>query len=306
MKPRPCPACGQQAAAARGYANGIFIVRCQPCGTLFTADIEITDFAEEYETYYTEENLGAPDFVARSLDRIFAGFEPYRRSNRLLDVGFGGAFAMLAGVRAGWDVEGVEMSEPAVKNALELGLNAVHGDLKEVAYPDGYFDVVVCSEVLEHVPDPRELAEEMARVLRPGGLMWATTPHGMGLSSRLLRLEWSVMCPPEHLQLFSIRGLRHLLTESGFTTEKFITENLNPFELVHDAKAFLKGRVRRPDEFDRVHSNYEILETVYSRRSLTAAKRALHVLLHATRLGDSLKVWATRSPEARTTALAPG
>jgi SAM-dependent methyltransferase len=225
---------------------------------------------------------------------LFEGFEAYRQTNRMLDVGFGGAGAMLAGVRAGWDVEGVEISESAVKNALELGLKAVHGAVEEVGYPDDAFDVVICSEVLEHVPQPRLLVEEMARIVRPGGLLWATTPHGKGVSSKLLGLRWSVMCPPEHLQLFSIRGLHHLFTESGLSPEKFLTENVNPFEAVNEVKARLQGRVAIPSTFARVQSNYKILAKVYSKPSLTLAKRGVQAALHVTRLGDSLKVWATK------------
>ncbi len=295
--PRPCPACGRLVATTRGYVNGLRVLQCRPCGTLHTGEIGATDFAEVYEGYYTEENLVAPEFVAHSLDRILSSFEPYRQSNRMLDVGFGGAFAMLGAERAGWDIEGVEISEPAVKNALELGLRAVQGELGDVGYPSGHFDVVICSEVFEHVPNPRRLAEEIARVLRPGGLMWATTPHGSGISSRLLKLQWSVMCPPEHLQLFSRKGFMHLLRSSGFSLQRVVTENLNPFEIVHDVKARLQGRVRPVDDFDRVSSNYEILETVYSRRSLTVAKEAVHAVLRTIRLGDSLKVWATRNAE---------
>ncbi len=61
-------------------------------------------------------------------------------------------------------------------------------------------------------------------------------------------------------------------------------------------KAQVSGRVRSTDDFNRVHSNYEILEGVYSRRSLMAAKRLVNVLLDATGLGDSLKVWAEKAP----------
>ncbi|HVM01432.1 MAG TPA: class I SAM-dependent methyltransferase [Acidimicrobiales bacterium] len=296
MTHRPCPACGHRIAASCGYVNGIAVLLCQPCGTYFTADLGGEDPADQYDEYYTDENLHPPDFAAGSLDRIVAGFEPYRRDNRMLDVGFGGAGAMLAAARAGWDVEGVEVSEPAVKNADRLGLRAVHGAVEEVGYPEGHFDVVICSEVLEHVPNPRGMAEEIARILRPGGLLWATTPHGRGLSSKVLRLQWNVMCPPEHLQLFSVRGLRHLLTACALAPVRFVTENANPFEMVNEVRTRAGGRVSTPYGFDRVQSNYEILEKVYRRRSLVVAKRALQAGLRASRLGDSLKVWAVRSP----------
>src|SRR5436189_4599682 len=106
---RPCPACEGKAARCVGQANGIYLLRCEICTTLYTPDVAISDFSEEYEGYYTDDNLHYPGFVGTSLDRTFAGFAPYRRSGRMIDVGFGAASSMEAAARAGWDVEGVEV-----------------------------------------------------------------------------------------------------------------------------------------------------------------------------------------------------
>lgn len=44
-------------------------------------------------------------------------------------------------------------------------------DVTDIQFPDGYFDVVYCSHVLEHVPDDRRAIRELLRVVKPGG--WA-------------------------------------------------------------------------------------------------------------------------------------
>jgi 2-polyprenyl-3-methyl-5-hydroxy-6-metoxy-1,4-benzoquinol methylase len=59
-------------------------------------------------------------------------------------------------------------------------------------------------EVLEHAREPRTLIRAARQLLRPGGSFYVTTPHARGLSERLLGMKWSVVSPPEHLQLFSI------------------------------------------------------------------------------------------------------
>ena len=45
-------------------------------------------------------------------------------------------------------------------------------DITQIHYPAGYFDVIYCSHVLEHVPDRIRMADEMVRVTRPGGLVY--------------------------------------------------------------------------------------------------------------------------------------
>jgi len=54
-------------------------------------------------------------------------------------------------------------------------------DATEIPVEDGTFDVVLCTEVLEHVPDPVRVVRELGRVLRPGGILLLTAPLGSGL-----------------------------------------------------------------------------------------------------------------------------
>lgn len=54
-------------------------------------------------------------------------------------------------------------------------------DVKNIPAPDGFFDVILCTEVLEHVPEPIEALREMARLLRPGGRLLVSAPLGSGL-----------------------------------------------------------------------------------------------------------------------------
>lgn len=54
-------------------------------------------------------------------------------------------------------------------------------DATAIPVPDGSFDVVLCTEVLEHVPDPAGVVREIGRVLRPGGTLLLTAPLGSGL-----------------------------------------------------------------------------------------------------------------------------
>lgn len=49
-------------------------------------------------------------------------------------------------------------------------------DIERLPLSDGYCDVVVCTEVLEHVPEPIKAIAEMSRVLKPGGLMLLSAP----------------------------------------------------------------------------------------------------------------------------------
>lgn len=65
----------------------------------------------------------------------------------------------------------------------------VVGDAFSLPLPTAAFDIALCVEVLEHFPVPRVALREMARCLRPGGVLIATTPSPAGLFARLASLR---------------------------------------------------------------------------------------------------------------------
>jgi SAM-dependent methyltransferase len=234
------------------------------------------------------EGIAAAPFLSKRLDRIVGRFEPFRRSGRLLDVGFGGGDLLDAAQRAGWRVSGVEVTSAAVENARRRGIDAFHGTLADAPYEAESFDVVVAAEILEHIIEAAELLGGIRRMLRPGGLLWATTPHGRGVSARMLGMSWSVIAPPEHVQLFSVPGIRKLLERSGFTPLSVAAEGVNPQELILRLRG---GKVSVKQRIDAAYALNAFFEERPFRRAM---KGAINRVLSTLRLGDSLKISAVR------------
>ncbi len=291
---RNCPACNSSKGRKQGRKNDFDILVCGSCGTLYTQTLPTLSTSQDYDAYYGVENLSVPEFIKRRLDEIVSDFEPYRRTNRLLDIGCGAGSVLEAARKAGWKAEGVEISRPAVDHVRAAGFEAFCGELTEARYPTGHFDVVTASELLEHVPEPGHLVSEVARILRPGGLWWATTPHSKGASGQLLKLDWSVISPPEHLHLFSARGLQGLLLSHGFRRVRIKTEGVNTIELLRRARGRSISNNDKSEGFDRVRTSYQLNEALVSSAPRRAVKDVLNGLLRVSRLGDSLKVWAER------------
>ena len=292
---RPCPACDGHGKSL-GHKNGFEMLLCSQCRSLYTAEIPRTDAAADYDgTYSTAETTVIPEFIHNRVREIVSGFSSYRNSNRLLDLGFGSAVFMQAAAAEGWNVSGTEVSRTAVENARRLGFQDVfHGDLMKAEYPTGHFDVVVASEVLEHVADVKLLLKEVVRILRPGGLLWASTPHGRGLSFRLLQLQWSVVYPPFHLQLFSVTGARTLLKAAGFQDIHLATHGFNPYEVLQARRGPATDATVRTQNLDRVNTSRQLNEALMRTPLRRACKNVLNSLLNATRLGDRLKIHAVR------------
>ena len=78
-----------------------------------------------------------------------------------------------------------------------------------IPLPDASLDSILCTEVLEHVPDPVAVWREFARLLKPGGKVLLTTP-----------MYWPSHEEPHDFFRYTAFGLRHLAGEAGFDTLK--------------------------------------------------------------------------------------
>ena len=108
---------------------------------------------------------------------------PVRLGLTVLDVGCGDGVFLVYGELRGFNMTGLEISTTRVKRAKQLlrskGIYAdvVVGDVNKIPFNDGVFDVVVASEVIEHVPDPLAAVSEMKRVVKSGGSVVAAVPY---------------------------------------------------------------------------------------------------------------------------------
>ena len=108
-------------------------------------------------------------------------------------------------------------------------------NLDPLPYANGKFDLVTCTEVVEHLENYRRLLREMYRVLKPGGTVIITTPNVLNLQSRFRFLFfgfWNLFgpLPVGRSEAFSTVGhitpvpyfyLAHALAEAGLTVTRF-------------------------------------------------------------------------------------
>lgn len=290
---RQCPACAGRRSRPLGRVSGFGIHRCFACASLFTDRVPHDTEQQDYDAYYDEGNLSVPSFVDHRLLEIVAEVGGGASSGRWLDVGFGAGALLDAVSRSGWEAHGTEVSSEPVSRARARGHRVTLGDVSAAGYPEAHFDVVSLVEVLEHVPDPDELLRQVRPLVHPTGTLYVTTPNGAGMSARLLRTSWSVVSPPEHLQLLSPAGLRRLVERHGFRARRIDAHGVNPYEL---AGALRRRSGAAVSPTDRVQTSYQLNAALLGRAPGRAAKAGLNWLLSRTRAGDALKLHGVPVP----------
>jgi len=102
---------------------------------------------------------------------------------RALDVGCGGGGNTAVLRDLGWRVSGLEYSPVAAPLAARRGVPVVRADARRLPFRDGSMDLVMSTDMWEHIDDDAAVARETVRVLRPGGRALVTVPCSMKLWS---------------------------------------------------------------------------------------------------------------------------
>jgi SAM-dependent methyltransferase len=118
-----------------------------------------------------EKTDPAPFYVGLA-DRTMASFPHPLNGMRVLDLGCGPGWYSVALERAGAHTVSLDLGRDDVRQAHSKGAKALVGDAMHLPFGDNSLDGVFCSNLLEHVPEPLNVIDEIARVLRPGGWAW--------------------------------------------------------------------------------------------------------------------------------------
>jgi len=199
------------------------ILRCRDCGFMF-ASVTQFDAKRTYDEAYFSGGIYR-DYIeegpirTRLFKKKLGLINKYLpRHGRLLDIGCAAGFFLKLVNDIGYDGYGVEVSEYAARYAQEaLRLNVFNGTLRDAHFANDFFEVVTMWDVLEHLPDFRDVLTECHRVLRTGGILVVETLNAGSLSGRVLGRKWHLFAPPYHLSYFTRDTLRIALEKTGFT-----------------------------------------------------------------------------------------
>jgi SAM-dependent methyltransferase len=169
------------------------------------------------------QNEGVANFDD-AVPRLRFLFLQARRLNRgkcptVLNIGIGNGWLERTCRDAGWNVHSVDPNERAVARLRDEGIAADTGAIADIPRETSMFDMVFCSEVLEHLDDPNLTGglAEIHRTLKPNGRLLGTVPFDEDLSQNM------ILCPHcgerfhrwGHRQSFDAGRLSRVLARSG-------------------------------------------------------------------------------------------
>lgn len=212
------------------------LLRCAACGQLVSqcTEAEYRDALLKWDTTGgtrpdARSSARHDEVSRRRLGTILQLSGQNPAELRLLDVGCSSGAFLMAARRMGIDGEGVEISPQAARTARDAGFRVFTGMLEDAGFPDAAFDVITLIELVEHLRDPRSLLAECRRILRPGGILMATTPNGESWTARAMGTRWEVFslrAMGGHVSFFNARSLGLLGERTGFELARLETRHV--------------------------------------------------------------------------------
>jgi ubiquinone/menaquinone biosynthesis C-methylase UbiE len=289
-----CPACLSTNNTFNGRKNDYDIWQCLTCKTLYvcseTLSKKITDEIQNiYAHYYDSACFTISSSVANSLQKLVNTFVHTYQTGKILDIGYGEGALLSIAERNGWKCYGVELSPQSLRYGSDQGWTVTSNTLTDSRFDAETFDIVTMIEFIEHVPEPDSFLKETKRLLRPGGILYLTTPNAKSINKRWLGLNWSVVSPPEHITIWSVEGLVFALERNGFQIKKIQTEGFNPFEIISSLNFSKKKKT-----VNRNESGFALNESFTSSSWRRLIKSWINYGLSFFRLGDGVKILAEK------------
>jgi 2-polyprenyl-3-methyl-5-hydroxy-6-metoxy-1,4-benzoquinol methylase len=205
-----------------------------------------------YRAHYSEKEKRFIESKIRQRAAVVNGLHPGKAKGCMLDVGCGEGFALNYFRKDGWQVTGLDYSDAGMKTMNPECLDALQtGDLitllkTQIDSGDRY-ELVWCTNVLEHVIDPPALLTSLRQLVSDDGILVVTVPNDFSqLQQYLINGEfvgepyWIAL--PDHLAYFDRDSLESIAAATGWSTHVVLADFPIEWFLLNTSSNYFQDR----------------------------------------------------------------
>lgn len=196
---------------------------------LSASELKSCDEYEALDPYLVKENLDKQfqqNRIQCTIELINSVVENKEDKLNILDLGCGQGHitSIIRKCYPSFEISALDYSISAINYAVEQynGIDYVVGDAYNPPYAKEYFDIIICNNIWEHVPDPLTLLSKMRRILKPGGYVIISTPNRYRISNMVRAAigKKITLVSESHVTEYSIGQVIEQLAYSEFEVSK--------------------------------------------------------------------------------------
>lgn len=233
-----CPACNSKSSLLHIQKNGFDYRRCGDCGSLFCSPRPSARQLDEfYENSKSSHYWATEFFPAVAEARREKLFRPKAEQVRRIMEESGHGIQSICDVGAGYgifldelkkvfpqaELAGVEPSPELSKQCQQRGIEVLTTTAEGAGAWENRFDLVISSEVIEHVYSASDFLQSLVQLAKPGGMVLMTGLGYEGFDILTLQEKSNSVFPPHHINFLSISGFEKLMAACQLRDIQIIT-----------------------------------------------------------------------------------
>ncbi len=286
-----------------GQPDEFDVVECQVCGLGFLKQLicaeELPKLYDKY--YWREDSSQSSQQLAKIKNRaILYSIKILRQildypsrinigrlispGKSVLEIGCGPASQAEDYINRGLRWTGLEIDYRMCEKIRARGLTCIHGTIEDiVASDDCRFDVIIGSQVLEHIIKPRPFLRACARALKMDGQLIFSIPNYDAPWRKRAGRNWLNWHIPYHRFYYNQKSLKYLAQIEGFSITRCVF--CTPFGWVMKQKnmiAFYPERGEKNKQFDRSYNSYDKISAIVEswKQCISGTGEAIIVEMH--------------------------
>jgi len=243
-----CPGCSSNSKRFKFRKNGFQYVQCKDCGSLYCSPrpnkLVLDKYYENSESASYWTHVLFPAVAEARREKLFR--KKALEIRKYLSVNGGKDEISICDVGAGYGIFLEELQkvfpastpcaiEPCIEHAeicRGKGISTLVGLAEDANEWEDCFDLVISSEVIEHVFSPDEFVMSLYDLVKPGGTAIMTGLGYEGFDILILQEESNGIIPPQHINFLSLAGFEDLFDKAGFKQIDVLTPGVLDVDIV--------------------------------------------------------------------------
>lgn len=284
-----CLICGSQNLKnLNGYEKD-HLYTCEDCSFVFS---NLKPSQEELDNVYGgySREVVRTEVTLQKMGEIALNLKNLSSANRVIDIGCGDGEFLSIFKGLGCEVFGTEYDPRIEELCRKRGITMLSGGVMPSlsgCLNAQKFDLVIFTEVIEHINNPLEVVNNISLLLKKDGFIYITTPNFASLEHKLLGAKWGMIVYPEHISYYSPKTLDLALRKCGYERVSLRTENISLFRIIQFFNrrnvSKLSAENLNPEKVSEV-AQYAVQNSAF----LKFVKKVINAILNFTGTGSSL------------------